>query len=72
MRALWRKSRELREPPDSLSVAQKAFWDWGPMQFPEAAWSARQAMVPTGLSHRGARRVLAQLEQLGLVVRHGS
>ena len=69
MRALWRK---VREPPDSLSVAQKAFWDWGPMQFPEAAWSARQAMVPTGLSHRGARRVLKQLERQGLLRRHGT
>ena len=72
MRVLWSKARELSEPPDALTVAQLAFWEWGPVQFPLAAWSARQAMVPTGLSHRGARRVLVQLEHLGLLRRHGT
>lgn len=69
MRALWYKARDATDA-DELTASQKLFLKWGPEAAPEAAWSARQAMDPSGLSHRAARRMLQQLEKNGILRRH--
>lgn len=69
MRVLWTLAR-CPTDADELTASQKLFIKWGPDAFPEAAWSARQAMDPANLSHRGARRMLKQLEGKGILRRH--
>lgn len=65
VRQLWQGVGEFPDDLSGFTEAQAKFLRWVEVVWDNALWSARQAQTPTGLSKRGARRMMRALEDRG-------